>query len=93
MSRGLGDVYKRQLGVLRQVLDLEVTEVLRRPCAGWSGPVGEITVGLLAMVGHTVPDPDWFLCGPPRLVEDVLAALGALEVGPDHIHTELFDFV
>lgn len=86
-------LFRAELGVLRQVLDLEVTEVLRRPCVGWAGPVGEITVGLLAMVRHPVPDPDWFLCGPPGLVEDVLCALEALEVSPDHIHTELFDFV
>jgi 3-phenylpropionate/trans-cinnamate dioxygenase ferredoxin reductase subunit len=86
-------LFRGELGVLRQVLDLEVTEVLRRPYAGWSGAVGEITVGLLAMVRHPIPDPDWFLCGPPGLVQDVLTALAALEVGPDRIHTELFDLV
>jgi ferredoxin-NADP reductase len=44
-------------------------------------------------VAHTVPGPDWFLCGPPRLVEDVITALDALAVESDRIHTELFDFV
>jgi 3-phenylpropionate/trans-cinnamate dioxygenase ferredoxin reductase subunit len=88
-------LFRAELGFLRGLLDLEVTEVLRRPCEGWVGHTGDLGVGLVAMVLRTVACPDdldWFLCGPPRLVGDVLAVLEALEVAPARVHTELFDF-
>ena len=64
--------------------------------AGWEGHTGEINVGLLTAVLGADPRGlgglDYFLCGPPALIEDAMAALDALGV-PDHrIHTEQFDF-
>jgi ferredoxin-NADP reductase len=89
-------LFRAELADLRRQLDLEVTEVLRRPPAGWSGHTGEIGVGLLtavlAGVGNcSVADLDYFLCGPPSLVLDAFDALDALEVPPDRIHTEQFE--
>jgi ferredoxin-NADP reductase len=86
-------LFRSELGYLREELDLEVTEVLRRPHPGWVGHTGEINVGLLSAVlgsglDHTL---DYFLCGPPGLVADTLAALEALGVPPARIHTEQFD--
>ena len=91
-------LFRAELADLRRQLDLEVTEVLRRPPAGWSGHTGEIGVGLLtavlAGVGNcSVADLDYFLCGPPSLVLDALDALGALDVPPDRVHTEQFEMV
>ena len=40
-------LFRDELGWLREELDLEVTEVLRRPHPGWEGHTGEINVGLL----------------------------------------------
>jgi 3-phenylpropionate/trans-cinnamate dioxygenase ferredoxin reductase subunit len=89
-------LFREELGFLRHSLDLEVTEVLRRPRDGWDGHTGDLGVSLLAMVLATVARPDrvdWFLCGPPGLVDDALGVLDVLDVAPARIRTELFDFV
>jgi predicted ferric reductase len=87
-------LFRDELASLRARLDLEVTEVLRRPALGWSGHTGEIGVGLLTAVLSGADHPgrlDYFICGPPSLVTDALDALDAIEVPPDRIHTEQFD--
>jgi predicted ferric reductase len=87
-------LFRAELAQLRRVLDLEVTEVLRRPVEGWSGPTGDIGVELLSAVlggAHHPADVDYFICGPPALVTDALSALDLLGAAPDHIHTEQFD--
>lgn len=88
-------LFRSELARLSRRLDLEVTEVLRRPAAGWAGHTGEIGVGLLTAVlaGRRHGDLDYFLCGPPALVGDALDALEALEVPAERIHTEQFDLV
>jgi 3-phenylpropionate/trans-cinnamate dioxygenase ferredoxin reductase subunit len=89
-------LFREELGFLRSCLDLEVTEVLRRPREGWYGHTGDLGVSLLTMVLGTVARPDrvdWFLCGPPGLVDDALDVLDVLDVAPTRIRTELFDFV
>ena len=87
-------LFREELATLRDQLDLEITEVLRRPHAGWEGHTGEINVGLLATVlgiGHETCLLDYFVCGPPGLVHDSLDALEAVGIPPDRIHTEQFD--
>ena len=86
-------LFRSELGYLREELDLEVTEVLRRPQPGWAGHTGEINVGLLGAVlgAGQQGNLDYFLCGPLGLVTDTLAALEALGVPPARIHTEQFD--
>jgi 3-phenylpropionate/trans-cinnamate dioxygenase ferredoxin reductase subunit len=85
-------LFREELGYLRDELDLEVIEVLRRPHPGWEGHTGEINVGLLQTVlGAERQHLDYFLCGPPGLVTDALGALDALGVPTERIHTEQFD--
>jgi predicted ferric reductase len=87
-------LFRDELAVLRAYLDLEVTEVLRRPSGAWAGATGEIDVALLTAVLGTLDAgtrTDYFLCGPPSMVADVHAALTAMAVRDDHIHTEQFD--
>lgn len=88
-------LFGSELARLKGHLDLEVTEVLRRPTVGWAGHTGEIGVGLLTAVlaGQRHGDLDYFLCGPPALIGDALDALAALDVPADRIHTEQFDLV
>ena len=88
-------LFRAELAQLRRLLDLEITEVLRRPVAGWSGYTGDIGVELLSAVlggAHHPADVDYFICGPPALVTDALSALDLLGAAPDRIHTEQFDF-
>ena len=87
-------LFRDELGYLREELDLEVTEVLRRPHPGWEGHTGEIDVGLLTVVLGAEAQHfhlDYFLCGPPGLVSDTLDAVEALGVPTERIHTEQFD--
>lgn len=89
-------LFREELGFLRQSMDLTVTEVLRRPTDGWDGHTGDLGVSLISLVLWTVEHPDdldYFICGPPRLVDDALDVLDALDVAPARVHTELFDFV
>lgn len=87
-------LFRAELSQLRTRLDLRVTEVLRRPGAGWDGATGPIDTGLLAATLTDLDDPDgcvdYFVCGNPRLVDDVLGTLAALGVPEDRVHTEQF---
>ncbi|HYH32737.1 MAG TPA: ferredoxin reductase family protein [Pseudonocardia sp.] len=88
-------LFRAELAQLRRHLDLEVTEVLRRPVPGWSGHTGEIGVELLSVVGSGDAHPedvDYFVCGPPSLVTDALSVLDVLGVPHTRVHTEQFDF-
>ncbi|WP_224387373.1 ferric reductase-like transmembrane domain-containing protein [Pseudonocardia sp. ICBG1293] len=87
-------LFRAELAHLRTLVDLQVTEVLRRPSADWSGATGPIDTALLAAVLTDLDDParrlDYFVCGRPQLVGDVLATLTALGVPDDRVHTEQF---
>jgi len=89
-------LFRAELGRLRQRLDLTVVELLRRPPEGWQGATGSVDAGFLA---ELLPGPfrrnqlDYFICGPPPMVTDVLTALDALHVPRPRIHTEQFDLV
>ncbi|MEK6443263.1 ferredoxin reductase family protein [Pseudonocardia sp. T1-2H] len=87
-------LFRDELLVLRSHLDLVVTEVLRRPSGDWTGHTGEIDVSLLSTVLASLDSGDrhdYFLCGPPSMVDDTLGALQAIGVPDDRIHTEQFD--
>lgn len=87
-------LFRHELADLRWQLDLEVTEVLRRPHDDWTGHTGDIDAGLLAMVRQDTEQPedlDYFICGPPALVADALSALDTLAVPQARVHTEQFD--
>jgi predicted ferric reductase len=88
-------LFRSELARLRLQLDLEVTEVLRRPVEGWSGPIGGIDVELMSVVLAGAEQPDgyeFFICGPPAMVTDALGVLDLIGVAPQHVHTEQFDF-
>ncbi|TCK27254.1 ferredoxin reductase family protein [Pseudonocardia endophytica] len=87
-------LFRAELSQLRTRLDLEVTEVLRRPELDWDGATGPIDTALLAAVLTDLNTPgtrlDYFICGRPSLVTDVLNTLAALGVPNDRVHTEQF---
>lgn len=88
--------FREELANLRRYIDLEVTEVLRRPRPDWSGPIGGIDAELIALVVNDVGEPqdlDYFICGPPGMVVDAVNVLDAMSVPTDRVHTEQFDFV
>jgi predicted ferric reductase len=97
VARSHEDVlFRDELGYLSEVLDLEVTEVLRRPHPGWRGLTGEINAALLTGVLGAEKQHahlDYFLCGPRGLLDAAVAALDALGVPGRRIHVEQFDVV
>ncbi|WP_130288232.1 ferric reductase-like transmembrane domain-containing protein [Pseudonocardia sediminis] len=90
-------LFRAELAQLRTRLDLRVTEVLRRPALDWDGATGPIDTSLLAATLIDLDDPhrrvDYFVCGNPRLVTDVLDTLTALGVPENRVHTEQFHHV
>ncbi|HKS50589.1 MAG TPA: ferredoxin reductase family protein [Pseudonocardiaceae bacterium] len=89
-------LFRAEIRQLQQRLHLTVVEVLRRPPPSWTGPSGSVDERLLTSL---LPGKfrrnqlDYYLCGPPAMVGDVLAVLDGLEVPEPRIHTEQFDFV
>ncbi|HVE96866.1 MAG TPA: ferric reductase-like transmembrane domain-containing protein [Pseudonocardiaceae bacterium] len=89
-------LFRGELRVLKERLDLTVVELVRQPPQGWTGASGAIDEELLTAL---LPGKfrrnqlDYFLCGPPALVIDVLTVLDSLDVPRPRIHTEQFDLV
>jgi predicted ferric reductase len=89
-------LFRTELGQLTQHLDLTVIELLRQPPPHWTGATGTIDEQLLTTL---LPGTfrrnqlDYFLCGPPTLVDDVLTVLDELHIPHPRIHTEQFDLV
>jgi predicted ferric reductase len=89
-------LFRAEVRQLAQRLDLTVVELLRRPPPRWTGATGTIDEQLLTKV---LPGKfrrnqlDYYLCGPPAMVADVLTVLDGLDVPHPRIHTEQFDMV
>ncbi|MGH3823656.1 MAG: ferredoxin reductase family protein [Pseudonocardiaceae bacterium] len=89
-------LFRAEISQLQQQLDLTVIELLRRPPPSWTGPSGAVDEKLLTVL---LPGKfrrnqlDYYLCGPPAMVADVLTVLDGLEVPYPRIHTEQFDLV
>ncbi|MGH3906635.1 MAG: ferredoxin reductase family protein [Pseudonocardiaceae bacterium] len=89
-------LFRAELRQLQERLDLTVVELLRRPPEGWTGATGSVDEELLTTLlpgAFRRNQLDYFICGPPALVTDVLAALDALGVPHPRVHTEQFDLV
>ncbi|MGH3842231.1 MAG: ferredoxin reductase family protein [Pseudonocardiaceae bacterium] len=90
-------LFRGEIRQLQQRLeDLTVVEVLRRPPPSWTGESGDVDERLLTALlpGEFRRNQlDYFLCGPPAMVTDVLTVLDGLDVPQPRIHTEQFDLV
>lgn len=89
-------LFRAELSELQRRLDLTVIELLRQPPPSWTGASGAIDEDLLvALLPGTFRrnQLDYYLCGPPAMVTDVLTVLDGLDVPQPRIHTEQFDFV
>jgi 3-phenylpropionate/trans-cinnamate dioxygenase ferredoxin reductase subunit len=89
-------LFRGELQALQERLDLTIVELVRQPPQGWTGASGAVDEELLIAL---LPGKfrrnqlDYFLCGPPALVIDVLTVLDALDIPRPRIHTEQFDLV
>ncbi|MBV9012008.1 MAG: ferredoxin reductase family protein [Pseudonocardiales bacterium] len=89
-------LFRPEIRQLQQRLDLTVVELLRQPPPSWSGASGTVDEDLLTAL---LPGKfrrnqlDYYLCGPPALVTDVLTVLDGMDIPQPRIHTEQFDLV
>jgi predicted ferric reductase len=97
VARTLDDLlFRAELSELQQRLDLTVIELLRAPPPSWTGASGAVDEELLTALlpgAFRRNQLDYYLCGPPAMVIDVLTVLDGLDVPLPRIHTEQFDLV
>jgi len=83
-----------QVDALAGRLDLTIVDVLGDPPPGWTGESGFLNRGVLDR--HLPDDPqraEYFVCGPPGLMDAVDAALDDLDIPAAHVHAERFGMV
>jgi predicted ferric reductase len=86
--------FREELEALRQRLDLTIVHVLEQPPEGWSGETGFVDAEILERhLGEHPQRARFFLCGPPPMMEALLAALDQLGVPDRHIDLEVFNLV
>jgi predicted ferric reductase len=92
--------FREELAELEEKLNLEVIHVLERPPEDWEGERGFVTKAVLEpRLCEDYRECQFFLCGPPPMLEAVEAALIDLGVSRGHlrheirerIHTELYE--
>lgn len=89
-------LFRGELRQLTKRLNLTVVELLRQPPPGWTGARGSVDEPLLTSMlpGRFRRNQlDYYLCGPPDLVTDVLAVLDGMDIPAHRIHTEQFELV
>jgi len=84
--------YRDEIERLKGELDLTVIYVLEEPPEDWEGEEGRVTKELLE---KHLPEErirrEYFLCGPPPMLEAVEEALTDLGIPMAHVHHEKFD--
>jgi len=87
-------IFREELEMLEQRLNLHLVHVLKQPPAEWLGESGYITPALLKKVlPSEIRKYECFLCGPKPMSEAAQQGLHALRVPLVQIHFELFDMV
>ncbi len=90
-AQTLEDVaFREEIESLKDRLDLSVTLVLEQPPRDWEGERGFITT---EVIERAVGDPDgheYYMCGPPAMVDAVSGALEQVGVSRKRVHYERF---
>jgi len=86
--------YREEIDALTERANLKVVHVLEDPPEDWDGETGFVTAEVLARV---LPKEkitrEFFVCGPPIMMDVVQQALLDLDVPLERIHTERFNLV
>jgi predicted ferric reductase len=83
-------LWRAELDALAGRLDLAIHHVLVEPPPGWTGDQGFVGEALLARVAGG-PRWEWFVCGPPAMMDAVERGLHRAGVPLGRIHSERFD--
>jgi predicted ferric reductase len=86
--------FREQLDALRKRSNLTVIHTLSQPPEDWPGERGRIDVDLIR---KNLPPQykrfQYFICGPPEMMDALEGKLRSLGVPADRIHTERFNLV
>jgi predicted ferric reductase len=83
-----------RIEALRSRLELTVVEVLESPPTGWAGESGYVDEALLRRhLPRNHARFQYFVCGPPALMDAMERVLPALRIPAERIHAERFDMV
>jgi predicted ferric reductase len=85
-----GVLHREEIAALARRLRLTVVHVLREPPPGWTGERGLVTDALLARVAAPARW-EWFVCGPPPMMDLVERGLRRAGVPIGRVHAERFD--
>ncbi|TDB93508.1 ferric reductase-like transmembrane domain-containing protein [Actinomadura sp. 7K534] len=94
-SRTLDDAtFLEEVRELEVRLNLTLVLVLEDPPQGWTGERGRIDEPLLQKwLPKRYPRMQFFICGPPPMLDAMESTLARVGVPTAHIHTERFFFV
>jgi predicted ferric reductase len=89
-----GLTFREELDALASRMNLKIVYVLEQPGSGWQGEQGFITPDLLR---RHLPAQyrrfQYFVCGPPALMNAMERMLPEIGVPHEQVHTERFDLV
>ena len=85
--------FREEIDALASRLDLKVVYVLARPAAGWTGESGVVTEDLLRRHLPRAGQHEYFICGPPAMMDAVERSLGRLGIPVGDFHSERFNLV
>ncbi|MFO7581923.1 ferric reductase-like transmembrane domain-containing protein [Guyparkeria sp.] len=89
-----GMAYREELDELAGRLNLTIVHVVEKPPQDWRGESGFVTADLLARhLPREKIKREYFVCGPPVMMEAVRAALLERGVPRESIHSERFNLV
>lgn len=87
-------IFRDEIASLAARLSLEIVHVLADPPAEWRGETGYVDDAVLARVlPPDSDDIDYYVCGPPPMMDSVERALRARGVAADRLYSERFELV
>jgi ferredoxin-NADP reductase len=87
-------IFLEQFETLQKRMNLKVVLVLEEPPRNWTGESGYLTPAILRKyLPAEFRQFEYFVCGPPGLMDAMEEALVGLGVPARRVHTERFDWV
>jgi predicted ferric reductase len=85
-------LFREEIEALRGRLALHVVHVLHDPEPTWRGETGYVDADVLRRhLPASLPDVEYFVCGPPGMIRLAGRSLAARGVDPAHVRSEIFD--
>jgi ferredoxin-NADP reductase len=87
-------IFFDELEALQKRMNLTIVPVLEETPPGWVGESGFVTVEILRRhLPSQFRELEYFVCGPPKMMDAVEDDLVRIGVPAHRVHTERFDWV